>query len=411
MNQPLIVLLLLIPMVTGLVCIPLVNRRRWCRGIGITGLISTFIAAVALLLAADAAPMSGILVAQAGGWLAPYGISLVFDGMSGLLVASTALVALCALLHAFSSLSQAVERRYFHPLIHFMVLGVNLSFLTGDLFNLFVAFEIMLMASYGLLVIGQDKAQMRNAYKYVLLNLLASAVFVIAAGMAYGMMGTLNLADLSRLAQQQAAIDALPVGFAALGVLLLFVFALKAGVFPLWFWLPDTYPTLPIAVVGLFGGVLTKVGTYAIARIFPLVFLHGDAAAALTPILFWGACLTMAVGVLGALAYSGLRRVLCLLIVVGVGYALLGRRGGDGAGPGRVDLLHGPVDAGAVCRVPHLRDRRAQGRHRPPRPRRRAVARQPVAGRGVLRCGDEPRGPAADQRVLRQAGGHPRDAG
>ncbi len=340
MNNPLIVLLLVIPMATGLVCVPLVNRRLLCRVIGVVGFAATCALAVTFLVVANvgdgltsgggAAPGGGILVTQMGGWLAPYGITLVFDGMSGLLVAAAALVALCSFVHAFASLTADVERRYFHPLIHFMMLGVNLSFLTGDLFNLFVAFEVMLMASYGLLVIGKGREQLRQAYKYVLMNLLASTVFVIAAGMTYGMMGTLNIADLARLSREMAAVDALPAGFTALAVLFLFVFALKAGVFPLWFWLPDTYPTVPIAVAGLFGGVLTKVGTYAIARTFPLVFMAGEASSVLTPILLWGAALTMAVGVLGALAYAGLRRVLCLLIVVGVGYSILGVAVGSG---------------------------------------------------------------------------------
>ncbi|MEL7089996.1 MAG: proton-conducting transporter membrane subunit, partial [Planctomycetota bacterium] len=260
-----------------------------------------------------------------GGWAAPYGITLVFDALSGLMLAAAALVALGTLVHGFGSLSPRTERRYFHPLVNFMMFGVNLSFLTGDLFNLFVAFEIMLMASYGLLVIGGGRDQLRHAYKYVVLNLLASAVFVIAAGMAYGMFGTLNMADLSRITTQFAAAGELPAGFTALGVLFLFVFTLKAGVFPLWFWLPDTYPTCPISITALFGGVLTKVGLYAIARTFPLIFFAGpDADRVLVPILAMGAAMTMLVGVLGALRYSGLRRVLCLMLIVGVGYSLLG---------------------------------------------------------------------------------------
>jgi multicomponent Na+:H+ antiporter subunit D len=317
-TNALVPLLVLVPLATGLVCVPLVNRRGLCRAIGVIGMLSTLVLALVQLAG------GGVRAVQMGDWAAPYGITLVFDPLSGLMVSAAAAVALGSVVAAFGSLPATTERRYFHPLVHFMMMGVYLSFLTGDLFNLFVAFEVMLMASYGLLVIGKSRAQMSHAYKYVLMNLLASSVFVIAAGMTYGMFGTLNLADLSRLATQQAAAGTLPVGFAALGLLFLFVFALKAGVFPLWFWLPDTYPTMPIAVTALFGGVLTKVGLYAIARTFPMIFLQGEAADVLLPILGVTAALTMFVGVLGALAYRGLRRAACMLLIVGVGYALLG---------------------------------------------------------------------------------------
>ena len=321
MNGPthsMIVLLVVLPMLTGLLCLPLVNHRGLCRVIGTAGLCATLLLAIWQLV------VGGVCVTQMGDWSAPYGISLVFDPLSGLMVCSATTVALFTYLYACSSLPAETERRYFHPLVHFMMMGVNLSFLTGDLFNLFVAFEVMLMASYGLLIVGNGRAQLRQAYKYVLMNLLASTVFVIAAGMTYGMFGTLNMADLGRIASQLAADNALPVGFTALGVLFMLVFATKAGVFPLWFWLPDTYPTMPIAVSALFGGVLTKVGLYAIARTFPLIFLQGHAADVLLPLLAICAALTMLVGVLGALAYPGMRRMACLLIIVGVGYALLG---------------------------------------------------------------------------------------
>ncbi len=319
--------MVVVPVVMGLLCVPLVNRNLVCRVISLLSFAATFVIALVLLGQLDTwggGHGQGIMVSQMGDWSAPYGITLVFDSLSGLMLAGASLVAFCATLHSVGSLPTRTERRYFHPLINFLMLGVNLSFLTGDLFNLFVAFEIMLMASYGLLVIGGGKAQLRQAYKYVVMNLLASSVFVIAAGMAYGMLGTLNMADMARLTTELAANGQLPTGFTALSVLFLFVFALKAGVFPLWFWLPDTYPTLPIAIAGLFGGVLTKVGLYAIARTFSLIFLAGDAGEVILPILAVGAAMTMLVGVLGALAYTSVRRVLSMMLIVGVGYSLFG---------------------------------------------------------------------------------------
>lgn len=325
-----LILMVVVPVVMGLLCVPMVNNHRICQAISLLSFAASFVIALVLLGQLDSwggasdSGGGGIMVSQMGDWAAPYGITLVFDSLSGLMLAGASLVAFCATLHAVGSLPARTERRYFHPLINFLMLGVNLSFLTGDLFNLFVAFEIMLMASYGLLVIGGGKAQLRQAYKYVVMNLLASSVFVIAAGMAYGMLGTLNMADLAQLTAELAAKDELPTGFTALGVLFLFVFALKAGVFPLWFWLPDTYPTLPIAIAGLFGGVLTKVGLYAIARTFSLIFLAGNAAEVLIPVIAVGAAFTMLVGVLGALAYTSVRRVLSMMLIVGVGYSLFG---------------------------------------------------------------------------------------
>ncbi|MEM1108388.1 MAG: proton-conducting transporter membrane subunit [Planctomycetota bacterium] len=328
-----IVLMAVVPVVMGLLCVPLVNHHVACRIISQASFLTTFIVAVVLLSQLDTwgndssgggGTSGGVMVSQMGDWAAPYGITLVFDSLSGLMLAAASLVAFCTTLHAVGSLPVRTERRYFHPLVNFLMLGVNLSFLTGDLFNLFVAFEIMLMASYGLLVIGGGKAQLRQAYKYVLMNLLASSIFVIAAGMAYGMLGTLNMADLARITTELAAKDELPVGFTALGLLFLFVFTLKAGVFPLWFWLPDTYPTLPISIAALFGGILTKVGLYATARTFSLVFLAGSAAEILVPVIAVGAALTMFVAVLGALAYTSVRRVLSMMLLVGVGYSLFG---------------------------------------------------------------------------------------
>jgi multicomponent Na+:H+ antiporter subunit D len=328
MNNDLIVLLVAIPVAVGLISVPLVNQTKLSRALGLISFAAVVALGITLLVIGQSA--AGILVSQMGGWIAPYGISMVMDGLSGLLVIMASFVALACLIHSFGSLTPRTERRYFHPLIQFMIAGVNLSFLTGDLFNLFVAFELMLMASYGLLIIGQSKPQMRHAFKYVLFNLLASAVFVIGAGMTYGMLGTLNMADLARITRQMSGEGTLPIGFVALGVLFFFVFALKAGVFPLWFWLADTYPNLPIALGALFGGVLTKVGVYAIARTFPLIFLQPDSEAVLRPMLAWGAGLTMVVGVLGALAYRGLRRVFCMLIAIGVGYAMMGVATGTG---------------------------------------------------------------------------------
>jgi multicomponent Na+:H+ antiporter subunit D len=323
-----IILFVIIPLATGLASVPLINKRWASRLLGAASLLCTFAYAIALLWEIRGGE---VVTSQMGGWSAPYGITIVFDSLSGLLIAASSIVALGAYLHSFCSLDPGTERRYFHPLIHLLMTGVNLSFLTGDLFNLFVAFEIMLMASYALLVIGVSKPQLTQAYKYVLLNLLASTIFVVTAGMVYGMMGTLNLADLARIvAEHQMSGEPLPTGFTALGVMLLLVFGLKGAFFPLWFWLPDTYWTPPIAVAGLFGGVLTKVGVYAVARTFPLVFAQAppmemdptSSRSLLLMIFAISAPFTMFLAVLGAVSQHNVRRILAVHVISQVGYMI-----------------------------------------------------------------------------------------
>jgi multicomponent Na+:H+ antiporter subunit D len=329
--MPTIALLCLTPLIAGLVCIALVTRPKLSRAVGTAALGGTLIASVLLIFRIQD---GAVLVTQLGGWPAPYGITLVFDSLSGLLIAAANMVALGSYIHSFSTLDPYVERRYFHPLMMLLMFGVNLSFLTGDLFNLFVAFEVMLMASYALLAIGASRKQMSQAYKYVLLNLLVSAVFVMGAGMAYGMLGTLNIADMARIiAEIQADPDRqMPTGFTVLAIMLLMVFGLKGAFFPLWFWLPDTYYTCPISIAGLFGGLLTKVGVYSVARIFPLVFAQAppidgeptQTRIVVLAILGFSAAFTMFLAVLGAVSQHEIRRILSVHVISQVGYMVFG---------------------------------------------------------------------------------------
>lgn len=336
-------LLLVVPLVAGVLSLMFIKNRPLCRLIGTTSFVANLVLAVFFLLQAHTnAPGFDVLVSQSGSWPAPWGISLVFDHLSGLMILATSIVGLGTYIYGFSMLPENIEARYYHPLTQFIVLGVTLSFMTGDVFNLFVAFEVMLMASYALLTLGSTKKQLAHAYKYVLLNLLASTIFVMGAGMIYGMTGTLNMADLARMANESAlyekftlaGMDAtaaglkpVPPGFTALAVLMLMVFATKAAVFPLWFWLPDTYWTAPAPILAFFGGVLTKVGVYAIARLFSLIFIPADSfdgAPVLSNILLIGAGCTMVMGAFGALAYDQVRRILCMALIASVGYMIFG---------------------------------------------------------------------------------------
>jgi len=266
-----IVLLMAFPMGAGILTTLLRGHVTSQRLVGIVSLSSTLLLSILFLVKMDG-PQS-MLFSRVGEWNPPYGIAIVFDGVSGILLVVSSLVALACYLHSFSVLDRRIEKGWFHPLFHLLMMGVNFAFLTGDLFNLFVAFEIMLMASYALLTLGATRAQLSQAYKYVILNLIGSTIFVLGAGIVYGMMGTLNYADLARIvAEAHASNEALPRGFQSVAVMLLLVFGLKGAIFPLWFWLPDTYHTLPTSISGLFAALLSKIGVYAILRLFPMVF-------------------------------------------------------------------------------------------------------------------------------------------
>ncbi len=320
-----IILIAVLPMATAIMTTLL---RGWIsaqRVVGTLGLIATTgLSAFFLWETAHRGP----LVTQMGDWPAPFGITVAFDELSGLLLLAANFVALACYVHAFSSLRRRTEARWFHPLAHLLMMGVNFSFLTGDLFNLFVAFEIMLMASYALLILGGNRRVMVHAHKYVMLNLVGSTLFVLGAGLVYGMMGTLNYADLARLAAEATAPGGpgLPVGFHAVAVMLLFVFALKAAIFPLWFWLPDTYPTCPIAIGAMFSGLLTKVGVYGVCRLFPMIFAAPGfrSQSPTMDILWWGALATMLTPIVAAVAMRQIRRVLALTLISHIGYLALG---------------------------------------------------------------------------------------
>jgi multicomponent Na+:H+ antiporter subunit D len=206
----------------------------------------------------------------------------------------------------------------FHPLYHVMMMGVCGSFLTGDLFNLFVWFEVLLISSFVLLALGGEKRQIVGAIKYVAINLVASSVFLSALGLLYGATGTLNMADLAVRVR-----DFEPAGFiTALSMMFLAAFGVKAGVFPFFFWLPASYHTPPPVVSAVFAGLLTKVGVYALVRTFTLIFVTDPEF--VHTVLLWVAGSTMVVGGLGAIAQDNFRRVLSFLLISHIGNMVLG---------------------------------------------------------------------------------------
>lgn len=321
----LIVLLVAIPMGSAVATTLLRGWSPAQRAVTFLSLLATFILAAIFYLPLDGA---GMLVSQAGDWPAPFGISLVLDGLSGLLLVAASFVALAVYVYGLASRDQDEGRGWFHPLYSLLMMGVNFSFLTGDLFNLFVAFEIMLMASYAMMCLGGTKKQLSQTYKYVMLNLVGSTLFVLGAALVYGMTGTLNYADLAvRVAEStMPGGQPLPPGFPAVATMLLFVFAVKAALFPLWFWLPDTYHACSISVAALFAGLLTKVGVYSLIRLAPMALAAPNIreAGPIMTILPLAAGLTMILGALAALSMRETRRILAMLLISHIGYMVFG---------------------------------------------------------------------------------------
>jgi multicomponent Na+:H+ antiporter subunit D len=260
----------------------------------------------------------GILTLAIGGWPAPFGVVMVADLFSALMVVITAVVAFATALYSMGSMDPGREKYLYYPLLQFLLMGINGAFLTGDIFNLYVWFEVMLIASFVLLALGGERGQIEGAIKYVTLNLLSSAIFLAAAGMLYGIAGTLNMADLARMIPALGQKQLLTV----VAVLFMIAFGVKAAVFPLFFWLPASYHTPPAAVSAVFAGLLTKVGVYALIRFFTTIFVH-DTGFTHT-LLLASALLTMLTGVLGAAAQNDFRKILSFHIISQIGYMILG---------------------------------------------------------------------------------------
>lgn len=259
----------------------------------------------------------GILVLRVGNWPAPYGISLVADLFSASMVLVTALIGFSVAVYAIGC-GTAKFRGYFTPLFLALLLGVNGSFLTGDLFNLYVWFEVMLMASFVLVALPGGRLQLEAAVKYLTLNFIASAFFLVGLGVVYGMVGTLNMADL---AVKLAAMDE-PDLVSSSAILFLIAFGVKAGIFPFYFWLPSSYHVIPTPVAAVFAGLLTKVGVYACVRVFTLIYpgYQDFLGSILLPL----GILTMVTGVLGAASQFFIPRILSFHIISQIGYMIVG---------------------------------------------------------------------------------------
>lgn len=322
-HDTLIVLPLLIPLATAVVCLMQLHRPRVQSILGILGAVCHCAACWALFpVVLD----EGVVSTAMANWPAPYGVVFVVDVFSAVLIAMTGGMGVVVAVYAWRDIGRFRIRCGFFPVYHVLLAGVSAAFSTGDLFNLYVWFEVILMSSFVLMVLGGERAQLEGAVKYAVMNLLSSVVFLSAVGILYGKVGTLNMADLSvKLAShpERRLVT-------AASLMLLTAFGTKAGLFPLFFWLPASYHTPPAAVTTIFSALLTKVGIYSIVRTFTLVFQHDEPI--VRTLLFWMASLTMITGVLGALSQYHWRRLLSFHIISQMGYLVLGLALAVGAG-------------------------------------------------------------------------------
>ncbi|MGA8990401.1 MAG: monovalent cation/H+ antiporter subunit D [Rhodoplanes sp.] len=311
----LVILPILLPLAAAVACTLMRSSIQAQRLVSLSATLAMIPVAWLLL---ERAAHNGIDVYALGGWRAPFGIVLVLDRLAALMAALCIVLALPALFYAAGGID--AEGRHFHALFQLQVAGLNGAFLTGDLFNLFVFFEVLLLASYGLLSHGNGLSRARAGLTYVVLNLAGSALFLIALGLLYGTLGTLNMADMAEALTRLPAADQALVRTAA--ALLVAVFALKAALLPLSFWLPHVYGAAAAPVAALFA-IMTKVGIYAVLRVSVVTFSAAPFTAdLLQPWLMPFAIATIAVGTLGALAARRLGVVVANFIVVSTGTLL-----------------------------------------------------------------------------------------
>jgi multicomponent Na+:H+ antiporter subunit D len=315
MNSEILLFPLLTPLLTAVTSLFLWQSVRYQRIVFLSGALVYLFASVRLM---NAVWIDGYVILQAGNWPAPFGIVLVADLLSSGMILLTSILAFTGALYATGSTMSGMVSNIYHPVLHFLVFGLTGAFLTGDVFNLYVWFEIMLVSSFVLFTLGGSRAQLEGSLKYVAINVVSSSLFLAGIGVLYGLTGSLNMAALAvQLPQVENQ------GMVTLAsVFFLVSFGIKAAVFPLFFWLPASYHTPPIEISSLIVGLLTKVGMYTLIRFFTLLFATDIEFTHSILLIISG--FTMVVGVLGAAAQIDFRKILSFHIVSQIGYMVMG---------------------------------------------------------------------------------------
>ncbi|MFC1857754.1 proton-conducting transporter membrane subunit, partial [Thermodesulfobacteriota bacterium] len=311
----LLILPIIIPLGTAVFTF-LTCSRTLLQGVAaVIGSTAQLIVGLALLVHVN---RHGIQAVQIGNWPAPFGISFVADHFSAIMVVIAAIIALSVVFYSLNDVDDDRVCLGHQPLLQILIAGISGAFLTGDIFNLYVWFEVMLMASFALLVHGGTPQQIESAVKYVALNLLATIMFISAVGLLYSMTGSLNMAELHLKVQEIEKTGLL----SAIALMFMCAFGIKSALFPLFFWLPAAYHTPSVFVSAIFAGLLTKVGVYSLIRVFTLIFTRDISYTHSLLLIIAG--LTMLTGVLGAAARNEFRRILSFHIISQVGYMVMG---------------------------------------------------------------------------------------
>lgn len=310
-----IILPVLFPLFGAILNFFMPKRVKAQKLVAATALTATLLYSIYLL---SYTRTGAIAVFSASDWPAPFGIVFACDLLSAIMLVASGIVALAVLFYSFWSIDQGREQHNYYAFYLLMLMGVNGSFLTGDIFNLYVFFEILLISSYILMALGGEKEQLRESFKYMVINIIASALFLVGVALLYAVTGTLNMADIAVKVQAASDQGLLTV----IAMIFMIVFGIKAAIFPLYFWLPQSYPTTPPAVNAAFGGLLAKVGVYVLFRIFTLIFIN-DIGYTHSILIFIGG-VTMLLGVLGTVGQMDMRRILSFHIISQIGYMILG---------------------------------------------------------------------------------------
>jgi len=313
----LVPLLVTLPLLGAAVALIFGRRRKVQVGVSILTLTTVLVVAAILLYTVDSTGLP--LAVSVGGWPVPFGIVLYVDRLAALLVVVSSIVLLAVLLFSVGQGAADGDDEtpvsIFHPSYLILAAGIFNAFIAGDLFNLYVGFEILLVASYVLITLGSTESRIRTGVVYIVVSLVSSILFLAAIAAIYGALGTVNMVQLSqRMGELPEEVQLV------LHLLLLLAFSIKAAVFPLSFWLPDSYPTAPAPVTAVFAGLLTKVGVYAMIRTETQIFRDSD----VNTLLLIVALATMIVGVLGAVAQAELKRILSFTLVSHIGYMVFG---------------------------------------------------------------------------------------